>query len=158
MSGSSFVYGNEGTYTIASVTASTLTLVGTDQLQAEGPKSGVTVVAYPALAGNPNLTFADASPDTITRSSGNWITDGFKVGHHIEVSGSSGNDGIYTISELTATVLKVSDADTLSAEGPSNGIHVWQNREWKSLNASFGATEILSLSYDPVNNVVFAGS
>ena len=156
--GSFSLYGNDGVYTIASVTASTLTLVASDQLQSEGPRSGVTVVSYPALAGNPNLTFADASPDTITRSAGSWVTDGFAVGHHIEVSGSSSNDGIYTISELTATVLKVTEADSLAAEGPVNGIHVWQNREWKSLNASFGATEILSMSYDPVSNVLFAGT
>jgi hypothetical protein len=37
---------NDGTYTVAGVTASTLTLVATDQLINEGPVGGVTVTAF----------------------------------------------------------------------------------------------------------------
>ena len=158
VAGSYFIRGNDGAFTIASVTASTLTLIGSDQLAAENLRSGVAIAAYPALEGNPLLTFSDSGPDTIERSAGSWIADGFGVGHHIEVFGSTSNDGVYTIGSLTAGLLTVIEADSLSAEGPANDIHVWQNREWKSLNASLGATEILALSYDPVSNVILAGT
>lgn len=77
-----------------------------------------------ALQGGPDLTFADADPDTITRSAGSWIADGFVAGMVITVSGSASNDGTFTIDSLTATVLTLDAGDTLVAEGPSGGITV----------------------------------
>jgi hypothetical protein len=56
------------------------------------------------------------NPDTITRASGSWITDGLGVGSVITVAGSTSNDGTYTVATLTATVLTLILADSLVAE------------------------------------------
>lgn len=55
--------------------------------------------------------------DTITRSSGSWITDGFAVDMEIEVRNAtvSANNGVYRIAALTATVLTVEKGDMLTA-------------------------------------------
>lgn len=74
-----------------------------------------------ALTGNPTLAFANANPDTITRGSGSWITDGFKVGMTITVTGSTSNNGVYTIAALTATVLTLDAGDALVVEAAAAG-------------------------------------
>lgn len=64
------------------------------------------------------LNFADADPDTITRDSGSWLTDGFLVGQTITVANAntSANNGTYTIDSLTATVITLVSGDTLTAD------------------------------------------
>lgn len=76
------------------------------------------------LTGDPNLTFADTNPDTITRAAGSWLDDGFVAGMVITVALSSSNNGTFTIASLTATVITLVAGDTLVAEGPANGITV----------------------------------
>lgn len=76
------------------------------------------------LTGAATLTFADADPDTITRSTGSWLSEGFAAGDQIRVSGSTSNDGDYTIASLTATVLTLVATDTLAAEGPVSSVVV----------------------------------
>ena len=56
----------------------------------------------------PTITYAD-TPNIATRASGSYIADGFKVGDMIVISGSTSNDGTYTITALTATVLTQED-------------------------------------------------
>lgn len=97
-----------------------------DNLYAARKRPVVFVAArdwYPdcELTGNPNLTFADASPDTITRAAGSFITDGFKAGMTITVAGSTSNNGTYTVATVGALVLTLDPGDALAAEGPSNG-------------------------------------
>ncbi len=69
-------------------------------------------------AGGRTLTFADADPDTITASSGSFVTDGYVAGQQLTVAGTASNDGTYTLATVTATVLTLIAADTLAAEGP----------------------------------------
>lgn len=97
-----------------------------------------------AMTGNPNLTFADADPDTITRATGSWITDGFKVGMSITVDSAS-NDGTYEIASLTATVITLVAGDALSAEGPTNG-HTVTGTESKTKYQSLLRTEFDSFT------------
>jgi hypothetical protein len=65
------------------------------------------------------LTFAEVgvTGDTITRSAGSWIDDGFKVGDDITISGSVSNDitTVAGIASLTATVITL-DTDDLVDE------------------------------------------
>ena len=96
---------NDGIYRIASLTDTTLTL------------------ASPLLTGNPTLTFRNNPdtatlqvPDTITRSAGSWIDDGFMAGQQIQVSGSSRNDKTFTIASVTDTVITLVPDDVLSFE------------------------------------------
>lgn len=100
---------------IASLTATVLTLGGAagDDVVNEGPISGCTVV------GTPGLTFAEVggTGDTITRSRGSWLTDGFRVGDKIVVSGTVSNNitAVVGLTAVTATVLTL-NTDDLAAE------------------------------------------
>ena len=80
--------------------------------------SGATAaVHFPAHTGNgsDDLDFS-TGPDEITRvtSGSSFITEGFKVGHQINVTGSASNNGIKNITSVTATVIGV--AETLTGE------------------------------------------
>jgi len=77
------------------------------------------------------FTYADngGSPDTITASTGSWLTEsnGFKSGQNLQISGSSSNDGAdYTIASVTALVITLIATDTLTNEGPNSGGEVLQ--------------------------------
>ena len=78
-----------------------------------------------------NLTFADANPDTIARSSGDWTADGVAAGDIITISGSTSNDGSYTIVSATSSTLTLVATDTLTAEGPSGSIGAIVRRPFK---------------------------
>jgi len=63
-----------------------------------------------AYAGT-DITFVDGggSDDTITRSSGSWVTDGFEVGDIVSVlhANTAANDGNYRILAVSATTLNI---------------------------------------------------
>jgi hypothetical protein len=103
---------NNGAGKVTTVSATVLTL-DTFDLTAEGPVSNVTVTAEPML------TFAEvgATGDTITRSRGSWLDDGFRVGDKIVVSGTVSNNitAAAGLTAVTATVLTL-DTDDLAAE------------------------------------------
>jgi len=58
--------------------------------------------------------------NTIKRSSGSWLTDGFKVGQEITVSGSSVNDGTYRIAAATADTITVVGGGAFKGEPVSS--------------------------------------
>ena len=97
---------------IATVTALVITL-DTDDLQDEGPVADCT------LTGSPAITFAEvgATGDTITRSRGSWLTDGFRAGDDFTIAGSGSNNITTTagIDTVTASVITL-DTDDLAAE------------------------------------------
>ncbi len=97
---------------IASLSATVLTL-GTTDLTPEGPVGNVTVV------GSPTITFAEVggAGDTIMRSRGSWLDDGFRVGDKIVVAGSASNNitAAQGLAAVTATVLTLG-TDDLAAE------------------------------------------
>jgi hypothetical protein len=101
---------NNVTGPIAALTATVLTF-GTTDLAAEGPVSSCTVV------GSNGLTFAEvgATGDTITRTGGSWLADGFAVGDVVTVASSASNNVTGPITALTATVLTFGTTD-LAAE------------------------------------------
>lgn len=76
--------------------------------------------------GSSTVTFAENSPaaDTITRASGSWVTDGFKAGMTITVSGSASNDGTYTLETVTALTLTLVSGDDLVAEATVSNVTV----------------------------------
>lgn len=66
-------------------------------------------------SGGRTLTFSGAA-HTVTASSGSFVTDGFVAGGLLTVAGTSSNDGVYTISIVTALVITVSAG--MAADGP----------------------------------------
>jgi hypothetical protein len=98
---------------ITAVTATVLTL-DTQDLVDEGPVGGITIT------GTPTLTFAEvgATGDTITRSGGgtSFLSDGFRPGDRISVSGTASNNFTNAlVTAVTATVLTL-DTQDLTAE------------------------------------------
>ncbi len=69
-----------------------------------------------ALQGAPSVTFADSDPDTITRDAGSWTADGFRPGDVVVVGGTASNDGTFVVDGVSALVLTLSAADSLTAE------------------------------------------
>lgn len=72
--------------------------------------------------GGATIAYADANPDTITRSSGDWTADGVDVGDRITFThtAANANDNItYTVASLTATVLTLVADDAVTAVGAS---------------------------------------
>jgi hypothetical protein len=67
-----------------------------------------------------DISFVDGGSgnDSITRSVGSWITDGFQVGDWIQVFGATtaGNDVLRKILALTATTMEIATASVANAE------------------------------------------
>jgi hypothetical protein len=127
---------------IASLSATVITLDTTD-LVAEGPVANVTVV------GTPRLTFAEvgATGDTITRSRGSWLDDGFRVGDLITVSGTASNNfaGASAITGVTATVLTLGSDDLVAEELGSYAVTITAGQTkavWMAdVDAAFAAVD-----------------
>jgi hypothetical protein len=73
------------------------------------------------ITGTQTLTFA-VTANTITRSAGSWIADGFAIDDQVTVSGTVSNNVTGTVTALTATVMTVSAA--LANEGPTSNYAV----------------------------------
>lgn len=103
---------------IASLTATVLTLgaAAGDDLVTEVATAGCTVV------GSPRLTFAEvgASGDTITRSRGSFLTDGFRIGDVIAITGTASNNlaggHVTGVTALALTLGATLPDDDLAAE------------------------------------------
>lgn len=65
------------------------------------------------------LVYATGASNTITRASGSFVTDGFVTGRQLTVSKSNKNNGTYTITNVTATVITVSETLTAESTGTS---------------------------------------
>lgn len=93
---------NNGSFVVVSpVTNAVLTVAS--GLADEADAVGVSVTRHTGVA------FADVG-NTVTRSRGSWISEGFRVGDSVTVAGTSGgtNDGTFTVSAVTAAVLTLS--------------------------------------------------
>ncbi len=62
------------------------------------------------------IAFVNSNPDTITDTGNGFLTAGFKVNDTINVSGSTSNDGDYTIATVAAGTITLVASDTLTAE------------------------------------------
>lgn len=65
--------------------------------------------AVATMAGAPTDVDFDAGAGTITRNTGSWITDGFKIGHRLTIASTVSNNGRPSslVTAVTATVLTV---------------------------------------------------
>lgn len=105
----------------------------------------------------------DAATKTITRASGSFVTDGFVTGRTITVTNSSRNNGTYTLTNVTSTVLTVAEAlvdETVatstvtmaSAITAGTGALIFSHREGDEIYYLMDdATAIRSLTADVTN-------
>ena len=105
-----------------------------------------------AMLGNPTVTFAvEAGDDSITRSAGSFIDDGFSIGQQIRVMRSTLNDAVFTLTGVTALQLLVSTA--LQNEGPIVGgvtIGVVGTSRWNDGVTFFPFSRLEDASGNPV--------
>src|SRR5262249_20925578 len=57
--------------------------------------------------------------DTITRSTGSWLTEGFAIGETIKVTNAGANNGTYVLAAVNGNVLTVKTTGPVAA-GPFN--------------------------------------
>lgn len=98
---------NDGSYLVTALTALVMTI---DGLTAE-------VISTATVTGYAGIAFSGTS-DTITRNTGSWSDDGFRVGDVVTVAGSASNNGAFTVTALTPLVMTV-EADDLVDESIS---------------------------------------
>ena len=118
---------NDDSYIVESVDGSKLYLVNgnfTDETSA----TGVSVTRYEesnSMAGGLTLNFVvnPSGSDSIVRSAGEWLNDGFYSGQLIIVTGTSGNDDTYIVDYVDGASLFILDTD-LSTENGAGGVSV----------------------------------
>lgn len=114
---------NEGRYTISTVTSTVITVTenitttnATDtqaQIFAENWEIMTETISDDSTSYNFN---GAGNPDTITGNGTSFLTQGFREGMKIVIANSENtgeNDGIYTIADVTATVITLDDQDSL---------------------------------------------
>src|SRR5262249_29648668 len=136
---------NNGTYEVDGVSDTTLTLTpaamltdetaaGTEITNLHGNLNGIAGVVFINGNGADTLNVDDtgdttnsaplftgsatfnAASHTITRTSGSFLADGFRLGLQILVSGTQSNNGSLTIVSVSATVLTVASSPDLADE------------------------------------------
>lgn len=121
--------------------------------------------------GNPDtFTFVDggAGDDTVTRASGSFITDGFKVGGQMTVRSANtpANDGTYTITGVAALTLtfatgtfNTGEADT-SAQIAVNNDNIFtirlRVRDADTFGKTFGQADLSSAGKTSLANFVYS--
>lgn len=117
------------------------------------------------------LTFADANPDTMSRASGSWITDGYRVGAQVTVRNAANatNNGTYVIDVMTALVLTVSavgggdaglvastDTQALVAKDFRNALRVFLRvRDADPNGKTFAQQDLADIGVTVLDNKVF---
>lgn len=98
----------------------------------EGPlTSGVSI------SGSEGLVFA--AGDTITRSTGSWLNDGFAIGMTVAITGSASNNVSAVITNLSATVLTASATTFTSETASSSSVTVTEVETYVGFVTAQGA-------------------
>ena len=95
----------------------------TGELSSVGLIAEITDVGFLVSASTARtFSFVDNAPaaDTITCSSGSFITDGFAAGMYVTVGNTTSNNGTYEISTVAAATITLVAGESLTAEGPLN--------------------------------------
>jgi hypothetical protein len=113
---------NNGSLGACTVTSGTILTFATGVVNESDTAGSTTTVTS-----SPSMTFA-ASGQTLTRSSGSWITEGFVTGQTVQVTGATAsNNNVLAVATVTsATVLTFPSGTGLTSEGPdaSSAVYV----------------------------------
>lgn len=100
---------------------------------AEIAKSTATTLSLKGYLADTTIAFNDngASADTITDSNSNFLNNGFAVDDVITISGSTSNDGTYTIASVTAGTITLYPDDSLTTESAGDSVIIKKpNATW----------------------------
>ncbi len=95
--------------------------------QSLGTPASITKAYITDASGSINettLAFVDSDPDTITDSGDGFVAAGFVAGQVITVSGSTSNDGTYTIATVAVGTLTLEANDSLTAEAAGDDVTI----------------------------------
>lgn len=84
----------------------------------------------------PTVTFSTGGTDTITRSAGSFVTDGFTEGSTITITGSTSNNTTYTISTGGVAAGALTVDETVTSETGSSNVIITQT------GARMGGTKV----------------
>jgi len=133
---------NSGSYIIAAVDATTISLVDGSVVTAATDADGATVTLSVAISDNVGFAAEDFYEDAqVTLSSGTWADD-YQVGHTIAISGAdvSANNGSYIILSKSGDTLTI-DSD-VTTDASDTGL---------ATTATVTATAITDLTYSTNN-------
>ncbi|MDX9752662.1 MAG: LEPR-XLL domain-containing protein, partial [bacterium] len=118
--------GNNGEYKIAAIAGTVLTLEESVNLSNEANAGGVAIQAFVKMEGVTELSFSDngENPDTITRSEGSWVNDGFEAGQEIRIAGTANNNGTYKIDSVDDTEIVLVAEAVLTDETLTSGVSI----------------------------------
>lgn len=102
------------------------------------------------------ISFADTDPDEIRDSGNGFIDAGFVAGVTITVSGSTSNDGTYTVASVAAGVLVLVGGDSLSTEAAGATVTIVQNNVEVEDNIEMSA-QVIVLDADGTRTFVTGG-
>ncbi|MEO1591091.1 MAG: hypothetical protein AAFU71_07345, partial [Cyanobacteria bacterium J06632_22] len=117
-SGGKFGFGASGDVSINTVQNNTRAYIDGDMVVTTTGEVDLFAASTgtPRTTGEPELVFTDVGAnDTITRSTGSWLGDGFEVGQTLRVKDAGNNDGYYRIQSVTDTVITLVAGDTLTS-------------------------------------------
>ncbi|MBU4038029.1 MAG: hypothetical protein KKA35_16535, partial [Proteobacteria bacterium] len=130
---------NNGSFVIQSV-AGTVLQLETGTLLTDDPvdsNSAVTVSKQVLIPAGETLTFTaevpTTSPATITRSTGNWLDDGFRSGQEITLTDAGTSSGTYTIASVNGSVITLENGSGLLGGSDTDGstltlkVHITDN-------------------------------
>lgn len=137
-----------GAYKVVSVDSATvLTLNTGDQIFAGETNQTYVILragmylqrkSTTATKAGDTVAFNDVNPDTITRSVGSWVTDGFTAGMAITVSNAdiAANNGTYIADTVTTLTLTLITEEGLTVDvSDANAIVTGENGFVRTLNA-----------------------
>jgi len=122
---------NNGLFLISTtiLTALTITLDASASNVVTGEAAGnsVTIKSVIGTFKQTTLSFVSGSPDTIHRSAGSFLTDGYQIGNTITVYGAAngGNNTTWTIAGVTASDLTLTTTTTVTGEAAGNAITLY---------------------------------
>jgi hypothetical protein len=70
------------------------------------------------------VTLFNSDPDTLTRTTGSWIDDGFEDGMTLTITGSASDDGDYLIDTVTAGTITLDAGESLVGEAEQTDLTV----------------------------------
>ena len=144
---------DDGTFTVASVSLNVLTLTASNVHDSAPLQTANFTLNRVYRIMNPSLTvsglnFANsASGNTITRTSGSWVTDGFVAGEQITISGTN-DRGTYTIkgvTDSTLTLVNVNDFPWTLAGTLTNSVTITSQGAFR-FGETFDASQVNTAS------------
>lgn len=116
---------------ISALSATVMTLPSSPGLTAESNLAGSAISITSVAPGD-----LDFTTTTITRNVGSWVTDGFKIGDYVDVTGTaSNNTRLGPLTNVSATVLTFAAGGTSESNVSALGVTITRTQlesDWQS--------------------------